>query len=190
MTLTKLALYIILPIAIILFIILLIYIIGNVYNGFIKRRSKVSASWHELKKAIIRCYQTLPAVIRNANLTPESRKLLIDVYKTYQSLNIDNDISKLAENDQIFHDFMKTFDSNSISKDSKLAQEAVEFMISERRNLNFSIPLYNSNVSDYEYFRRLKVNRVFAKMFHFDAKQYFMTEEKIKRLKENKELPR
>ena len=141
----------------------------------------------------------MPAVIRNANLTPESRKLLIDVYKTYQSLNIDNDISKLAENDQIFHDFMKTFDPNSISKDSKLAQEAVEFMISERRNLNFSIPLYNSNVSDYEYFRRLKVNRVFAKMFHFDYNEgatwtidafYRETEEKIKRLKENKELPR
>ena len=187
---TEIALCIILPMACILFIILMIYLIGNVYNGFVKRRSKVSTSWHELKKSILHCYQTLPSVIRNVELTSENKKLLIDIYKTFQSLNIDKDITKVAENDKRFHDSMKSFDPNSVMNQSKAAQEAMEFMSSERRNLNFSISLYNYNVSNYEYFRRLKVNRVFAKMFHFEPKQYFLTEEKINKLKELKKLPR
>lgn len=181
---------VLIPIIVAAVIAFFVYIIGNVYNGFIRRRSKLETSWHELRKLIVKCYSALPSVIHTVETEPEIHQLLIDIYQTYQSLDIDSQISELAVIDADFKKFAKTFNLDSVPMSSKVGKDNIEFLLAERRNLDFSIPLYNSNVLDYEHFRRLPVNRLFAKVFKFGPKPYFMTEEKIQELREKRRLPR
>lgn len=170
------ALAVIVPILIALVIVFFVYIIGNVYNGFVRRRHKVETSWHELTKLIVKCYRYLPDLIRLEKLPSEQRQKLIDIYKEYRELDIDKDIEKLASLDNRYKEAVHSLSyAQDMSKENPY--EVVEFIISTRRTLDFSIPLYNSNVSDYEHFRRLPINRLFAKMFKFEKETYFMIEQ-------------
>lgn len=170
------ALAVIVPILITLGIIFFVYIIGNVYNGFVRRRHKVETSWHELTKLIIKCYRYLPDLIRLDIIPNYLRQNLREVYKEYRELDINVDIEKLASIDERYKQVVHSL---SYAQDMNEGRhyEVIEFIISTRRTLDFSIPLFNSNVSDYEHFRRLPVNRMFAKMFKFDKKVYFSSEQ-------------
>lgn len=166
---------VIVPIGVALAIFFLVYIIGNVYNGFVRRRAKVETSWHELSKLIKRCYGLLPSMIRTVRLSESQKSEMTEIYRACQTLDADASVSALAELDHRLWNLSKTLNIDRIPSWSKVEKDLMEFYLAERRSLDFSIPLYNSNVRDYERFRRMPVNRIFAKWFHFQPKSYFLT---------------
>ncbi len=161
------------PLGVIILVILLVYIFGNVYNGLCKRRTRVEHSWYELTKSLKKSYELIPSIIQNVKkLSNKDLGMLKDIYKQYLNCDLVNmppyDVASLDEAYQSILD--KLFlDSKKEDKDN-----ALDYVEETRKLTNFSIPLYNHNVRDYQRFKNMFVNKTVAKIFGFKDGEEFV----------------
>lgn len=170
--LAKILLAIFIPIGVVLIFVLIIYLVGNVYNGLVKRKAKVEHSYHELTKLLKRSYELIPTLLQSVKMNKSEQEKLKDIYKQYSS----KDISECSPYDVATMD--ETYQSvlDKVMITSRKGNEDSLDYLKETRNLSsFSIPLYNHNVRDYQRFKKMIVNKTVAKIFHFEDIEEFIS---------------
>lgn len=160
-----------LPVLIALLLVFFVYLFGNVYNGLVRRREKVRSSWHELKKVLVKFYELLPSILQHST-DDDVKNRLRELYQSYKGLNLEASSSELAALDAEVSELVAAIPSGA---QDKFLRESSDFAAEYRRILRFSIPLYNANVRDYNHFRRMFVNRLMARIFHFGPAEYFLS---------------
>jgi len=174
MNIGKLMCAIFIPIGVVLFIVLMIYLIGNVYNGMSKRRNRAEHSWYELTKTLKRSFDLIPSVIQNVNMDKGDLEELKDIYSQYQKSELKTASPKfIASLDQAYQETILRLMSPSYKNE----KDALEYVVENRKYLEFSIPLYNHNVRDYQRFKNMLINRTVAKMFKFNDIEEFVPDE-------------
>lgn len=162
MTYLQILIAVIIIVGLILLSFLLYYIFGNVYSGFVKRKQLVDNSYNELKKIIFENFEYIPSILQNIELDDIEKENLQTIYREY--LNIDkNKIPpyQLVSITYLYYsEFKKIVDKNP-------SNPIVDFIVEHIRLTTFSIPLYNSKVSEYNKFINLPINRFLKKIFDF-----------------------
>lgn len=159
------------PLGVFLLIVLLVYLIGNVYNGLMKRRNRVNNSWYELTKALKRSYDLIPSLLQEAKMDKKTAQELKDIYRRYQS----QDIRSLPPYEAASLDEAYQNALNHLGKTAVKDADIFNFISESRRAALFSVPLYNHNVKDYLKFKNMLVNRKMAKLWNFGDIEEFKT---------------
>ena len=170
--LAKIMMAIFIPIGLVLFFVLAVYLVGNVYNGLVRRKNKVEHSYHELTKLLKRSYELIPTLLQSVNMDKAEQEELKDIYKQYSS----EDISSCSPYDIAVMDETYQAVLDRLMLTSHKGNEDYLDYLKETRNLSaFSIPLYNHNVRDYQRFKKMIVNKTVAKIFHFADMEEFIS---------------
>lgn len=157
-------------VAVILLIIFLVYLLGNVYNGLVRRREKVKTSSRELWKLLSKYYDVLLTFIKQSASSNEKDELITLIHSLTNSNR--EDITLQGELFFQIRDLVEIIKQNDTS-----TKESADFLNEYDRLIKFSIPLYNANVKDYNHFLHLFFNRAIARIFHFNEAYYFRSKE-------------
>lgn len=166
--------FVMISIAVVVGIILLIisftYLLGNVYNGLVRRREKVKNSMRELWKLLNKYYDILPTFIKFSK-NDKDRERLKELIRSQSNLKKED---MLGQGEVFFQirDIVLAIQKNDLDQN-----ESADFLNEYDRLIKFSIPLYNANVNDYNHFRHLFFNRVMACVFHFNEAYCFLSKE-------------
>lgn len=159
-TLKLILICVLIVIGIILFFLLIFYLIGNIYNGLVRRRMRVKSSWYEINKLFTKFFEILPEVIKTST-NKEFKKNTKCIYQNWNNLKNKDDILFIAKE---YYKFLEIYSKNN---DLQSDNDIYLFIEKYIDKINFSIPFYNENVENYNHFRKLPVNIIMAKIFKF-----------------------
>ncbi len=156
-------------IGLILLIVFLYYLLGNVYSGLIKRKKRVEHSYLELCKSAEKLFEFIPSIIQNVDLNEEEIQMLQEIYKGFKIKPIEryspSELCLMNGNYMyIFNKLLKKFPND----------DTLNFIQESRRLMKFSIPLYNSNVKDFNSFKHMLINNFIAKALHLEDAEEFV----------------
>ncbi len=146
---------------------LLIYLIGNVYKGLISRKLTYIHSYNELLKYMKQLFELIPGIIKNCELNKDEHNSIKDIYASYQE-NFKGIIPSQCCN--LYEMLVELI--NQISLQNK-GNTTIEYAKEHLRVTSFSIPLYNSNVREFNRFKHLPINRIVSKILHLDDGEFF-----------------
>jgi hypothetical protein len=156
------------PVGVILLLVLLFYLFGNVYNGLMKRKNRMEHSWYELTKSLKKSYDLIPSLLQEQKMDKKNSEVLKDIYQQYKSADIENlPPHQVAEMDEVYQNTLKI-----LTKQTKKS-DALDYVNEYRRLTDFSVPLYNHNVRDYQKFKSMVINRQIAKMIRLPEGEIF-----------------
>lgn len=166
---------ILVPIGVVLFILLLVYLFGNVYNGLSKRRSRVEHSWYELSKSLKKSFDLIPSVIQNVSMSTEDLQKLKDIYSQYQAM----DLKTVSPSDAclLVIEYQSVIDKLLSSKKQE-NKDSLDYVKETMGYMQFSIPLYNHIVRDYLRFKHMFINKTVSKIFKFEDAETFTPNDK------------
>lgn len=150
-----------------LLVILLIYLIGNVYKGLITRKQVMEHSYEELCKYLNKLFELIPSVFQNCELNQEQDKSLKEIFDSYNNIKEEMNPSQYCSLFTLLKDLLKELN------ETNNGNEAFDYVIEILKKSNFSIPLYNSNVKAFNKFKHLPINNIVSKILKYDDGMLF-----------------